>query len=198
MKTDRLHYPIAASALAALGLAAGCSIFGSLAPGPEESETTGEAAPATGAGAMAKSPEAASPPATPAGELSLRQRDFARSEDEYFQSRVDDFERWCGYPLEAHIDWVTFREEIDRRLDGTIFVSFFDYCGSGVEAMSRMCQNHPDSREVLQSRVHHYVCRYGGPGLRAIELRGDTLTMAVDWDATYYDRYVDDYLGRVL
>jgi hypothetical protein len=51
-------------------------------------------------------------------DLSPRQREFAKREDGYFNQELATTNEKCGTKIEAKIDWESFKEEIDKSLDG--------------------------------------------------------------------------------
>ncbi len=135
---------------------------------------------------------------TSAKGLSLGQRKFAKSQNQYFaRSSVKPFKKKCGFEVEASIDWDSFQEQVQLKLDGKLNHSFYGFCGAALDAMFSMCGDE-DSKNAIKNRIQVYTCKYGGKGKRKIELRGNTLTMWVDWKAPNYGPFVKKYLESQL
>jgi hypothetical protein len=132
-------------------------------------------------------------------DMSLRQKEFAKKQDEYFKKEVDLANEKCGIKLNAKIDWESFKGEVDKQLDGKdgYNYSFSGYCDAPVGSMFGICDSE-DGKAAIKKRIKSYTCKYGGEGKRKIELKGANLTMWVDWKASNYDDYVKEYLGKTL
>jgi hypothetical protein len=132
-------------------------------------------------------------------DMSLRQKEFAKKQDEYFKKEADLANEKCGTKIAAKIDWQSFKAEIDKSLDGKheSSYSFSGYCDSPMGTMFSMCDSE-DGKAAIKKRIKSYTCKFGGEGKRKIELKGSNLTMWVDWKAANYDDYVKEYLGKTL
>jgi hypothetical protein len=132
-------------------------------------------------------------------DMSLRQKEFAKKQDEYFKKETDPTNEKCGTKIAAKIDWQSFKPEIDKQLDGKDGhnYSFYGYCSSPMGVMFSMCED-ADAKAAITKRIKSYTCKFGGKGKRKIELKGSSLTMWVDWEASNYDDYIKDYLGKTL
>jgi hypothetical protein len=132
-------------------------------------------------------------------DMSLRQKEFTKKQDEYFKKEVAPTDEKCGIKLNAKIDWQSFKAEIDKHLDGKDGhnYSFYGYCSSPPSAMFSLCDSE-DGKAAIKKRIKSYTCKFGGEGKRKIELKGSNLTMWVDWKASNYDDFVKEYLGKTL
>jgi hypothetical protein len=132
-------------------------------------------------------------------DMTLRQREFAKAQDDYFKKEIDSANEKCETKFNAKIDWLSFKAEIDKALDGkhASSYSFYGYCSGPLGTMYSMCDS-ADAKGAIQKRIKSYTCKFGGKGKRKIELKGSNLTMWVDWEASNYDDYVKGYLGKVL
>jgi hypothetical protein len=132
-------------------------------------------------------------------DMTLRQKEFAKKQDESFKKEVDLANEKCGTKIEGKIDWESFKGEIDKSLDGKHerSYSFSSYCDAPVGAMFSMCDSE-DAKAAIKKRIKSYTCKFGGKDKRKIELKGSSLTMWVDWEAANYDDYAKEYLGKQL
>jgi len=133
-------------------------------------------------------------------DMTLRQREFAKGQDDYFKREIDSANDRCSTKFAAKIDWNSFKGEIDKHLDGkhASSYSFYGFCAEPLGTMAGMCGDSEDSKSSVKKRIKSYTCKFGGKGKRKIELKGSSLTMWVDWEAANYGDYIKGYLGKVL
>ena len=129
--------------------------------------------------------------------MSLRQKQFAKQQDKYFQRPVKAVIKTCGANIDAKIEWQSFAKEIDKQLDGKMNRSFYGYCASPLGAMQTLCAD-ADAKTAVQKQIKRYRCRFGGEGKRKVTLSAGTFTLWVDWEAKNYSAFVKDFLGRRL
>jgi hypothetical protein len=132
-------------------------------------------------------------------ELSERQKEFAKAQDEYFKREVDSADAKCETKLDAKIDWESFKGEVDRRLDGKEGShSFYGYCAEPVGTLYSMCGGSERSKAAIKKKIKSYTCKFGGKGKRKAVLKGGALTYWVDWDAANNGDFMKAFLGKKL
>ncbi len=130
-------------------------------------------------------------------DFSLRQKKYMKGQDEYFQRDVTSANTKCGIKLKATIDWNSFKDEVDKQLDGKINYSFSGYCAEAVNTLFGMCDD-ADSKAAIAKKIKVYTCKFGGKGKRKLDLKGNALTYWVDWEAANNGDFCKDYLGKKL
>jgi hypothetical protein len=97
--------------------------------------------------------------------------------------------RACGTAaLAGRFEWSTFN------LDDLQRYSAHGYCGAVFSAIRGLCAE-PVARAAVTSKVNRVVCRFGGPGQRALSRSADNvLTFTIDWDAANDEDFAKDWL----
>jgi hypothetical protein len=133
-------------------------------------------------------------------DLSPRQREFADREDGYFNQELATTNEKCGTKITAKIDWESFKEEIDKSLDGQhgTKYNFNSYCGKPLGEIWTLCEQDEKTKASIKKRIKSYTCKYGGKDRRKIALKGTSLTMWVDWEGYNYSDWIKAYLNKVL
>ncbi len=106
--------------------------------------------------------------------LTMRQREYAQGQDDYFQRQIASYAASCGQPINAEIEWRTFASQIDRALAGGLSYSFYGYCAGFIDHVEAICRNGPAlSRQAVLGRVREYRCRYNDGQPRSFQLAGN-------------------------
>lgn len=131
--------------------------------------------------------------------MSLRQKEYAQSEEKDFNEHLAQANEACGSKITAKIDWESFKGEIDKVLDGHEDKKKINFglCAEPIKQIRWMCER-PEAKGAVQKRIKSYSCKFGGKGKRKIGLKGSHLSLSVDWDIGLYDDYAKEYLGKVL
>lgn len=125
---------------------------------------------------------------------SLEEKKYRKEQEAYLKSEsTDSMNEKCGTKIEVTIDWSKFKlDEIKSKN-----VSTYGYCQPSVNTVRSLCDD-ADAKPEVVKKVKKIVCKYGGPGKRALTLKGGTLEWTIDWDAANNDDYVKEFLMKNL
>ena len=97
----------------------------------------------------------------------------------------------CGIPLQASIDWKTFRSADLEKYSAS------SYCDWPLFKLYWSCQK-PEKKAAAAQKIKRVVCRFGGPGKRALSIRDGTMEYVVDWTSGNDDDFGEKWLKANL
>lgn len=131
--------------------------------------------------------------------LTMRQREYAQSQDDYFQRAIESYAARCGQPINAEIEWRSFASQIERHFAGGFSFSFYGYCAGFIEHVESICRNGPAlSRQAVLGRVREFRCRYNDGQARSFQLAGNRVTVGINWEASNYTEWYNEQIGNAL
>jgi hypothetical protein len=173
---------------------------------PNNAATIETSGPSTSSGSPAEVASSPAPSASQAAAptparyqgLTLRQREYAEAEDQQFANDISNVADRCGQRIESEIHWPSFVNEIEEGLNGGPRPPIHSICRTLLSHVYMTCQDGPASRrQAILQRIREYRCT-NSPSGRTLQLQGNTVTVGVQLQASNYDDWIRDQLGRVL
>jgi hypothetical protein len=128
---------------------------------------------------------------TAAAQESLGEKKIWREQEQYLAGEGTDMKTVCGKDIPASFDKPSYKGQ----LEGSY--SVYGYCGELYSALRTICAD-ADGKAAVQEKISKLECAFGGKDKRALSLKGGTLKMIIDWDASNYGDFINAWLLKNL
>lgn len=128
---------------------------------------------------------------TAAAQESLGEKKIWREQEQYLAGEGTDMKTVCGKDIPASFDKPSYKGQ----LEGSY--SVYGYCGELFSALRTICAD-ADGKAAVQEKISKLECAFGGKDKRALSLKGGTLKMIIDWDASNYGDFINAWLLKNL
>jgi hypothetical protein len=125
---------------------------------------------------------------------SLKDKKIIAENDEIFKQELADTNKACGTKIAGKIDWASFSK---GKVDLTKFNIGDGYCKDAIFALKDLCSDATAKAEISK-KVKSYTCKFGGPGKRAISLKGGTVEAMIELDASNNSYFFREKLEELL
>jgi hypothetical protein len=122
---------------------------------------------------------------------SLGEKKIWREQEQYLAGEGTDMKTVCGKDIPASFDKPSYKGQ----LEGSY--SVYGYCGELYSALRTICAD-ADGKAAVQEKISKLECAFGGKDKRALSLKGGTLKMIIDWDASNYGDFIKAWLLKNL
>ena len=122
---------------------------------------------------------------------SLGEKKIWREQEQYLAGEGTDMKTVCGKDIPASFDKPSYKDQ----LEGSY--SVYGYCGELYSALRTICAD-PDGKAAVQEKISKLECAFGGKDKRALSLKGGTLKMIIDWDASNYGDFIKAWMLKNL
>ncbi len=131
---------------------------------------------------------------TSAHAQSLKDKKIFAAQDELFKQELAHLNKECGTKITGKIDWSSFTK---GKVDLTKYGIGDGYCQDALSALKSLCSD-PIGKAEIAKKVKSYSCKFGGPGKRAITIKGGTIEAAIELEAANNSDFFREKLEELL
>jgi hypothetical protein len=122
---------------------------------------------------------------------SLGEKKIWREQEGYLAQEAESVATACEKPIPGSFDKPSFKGQ----LEGSY--SIYGFCAEAYSALRTICAD-PDGKIAVKEKINKLECTFGGAGKRALSLKEGTLQMTIDWEASNYGEFLNDWFLKNL
>jgi hypothetical protein len=123
--------------------------------------------------------------------MSIKEKERNKAAQTDFDAIAAETNTACGSKIKATIDWATF-SGVDAGGN-----SLPEFCGTPLRQMAGLCATDAGKEGVSQG-VKEFVCKFGGPGKRALSEKDGVVTWTMEWEGSSTGKGDSDFAKEWL
>jgi hypothetical protein len=122
---------------------------------------------------------------------SLGEKKIWREQEELLAKEAEQVTTTCEKAIPGSFDKASFKGELEKNF------SVYGFCAEAYSALRTICED-PDGKPAVKEKISKFECAFGGPGKRDLVLKDGTLKMTIDWEASNYGQFLNEWLLKNL
>jgi hypothetical protein len=122
---------------------------------------------------------------------SLGEKKKWREQEEFLAKEAEQVTTACEKAVPGSFVKPSFKDQLETNN------SIYGFCAEAYSGLRNICAD-PDGKAAVKEKISKFECSFGGTGKRALSLKDGTLQMSIDWEASNYGDFINEWLLKNL